>query len=512
MTRFKPVPHPGLDEIAAGLKNWEKAVPDRLRVMDIGRSGARHHVLCARITDDAVPDDDKQVVLFTATHSGPELSPCTGLLKTARWLLSDEDSTREIRRKIITLICPCLNPDRWAANRRGPFEPKWENALGGTTAYIGCYTWEGLTDIEKNPEAAALVALMDEYEPDVHVDVHGVMGADYGMGEYTGMSYPWGLGRPYCSRLVREMDLAADSAGFYPILQEDDTGRVHVTHIPEGARDHFQCGRPGIRVLVFSAHRYHTISLLLESGYDESTVVRLRRCLELGTERWRGELYPGYPTWQVGAYGIMSVAAWGTNAVERRRSRVELWRAANHLNFGIGHPEPARGRLLAFCATTPQACEKFLGPGGDRATAGSAFATPMEDVLAHIREDTRFDAAAVARFLKGSPIRNALWKYAAEPPPAGNPPRNGLSLRMHIPYADAEITELRLDGHVIGPSPREGYQTWHEPGTTVQVNVRPGKVEEFHVVTCRYDTKTVRWLGFTPDDWEIGRLGDEEIG
>jgi hypothetical protein len=39
----------------------------------------------------------------------------------------------------------------------------------------------------------------------------------------------------------------------------------------------------------------------MECGYEESLVIRTRRALQLGNERWRGEKYAGYPVNQVEA-------------------------------------------------------------------------------------------------------------------------------------------------------------------------------------------------------------------
>ncbi len=500
MSELTFLPHPSVAEIEAGLRRWEERFPDRLKVIEFGRTAQDYPLLCARISDQAVPDDDKQIVLFTATHAGPEFNSCTGLLRTAKWLLGDEGSAPELRRKVITLICPCVNPDGYEIAEQDP-KRGWSNSLGGNPC-MGFYSWEGVRRPEQNPEAVALVGLMDDYCPDVHVDVHGVRYAEQAMWDTTGWSWGSSLARPYCRRLVQEMDYAADAEGFFPIFPEDASGRLRVTHELDGARDHFYRAPPQISAAVFSTHRYHTIAFHIESGYDESTLVRLRRCLELGTVRWRGELYTGYPTGQVGGWVSMTVAAWGETAAERRRSRVELWRKTNQFAYGCGHPEPARGLMLAFCATTPAGIKRFLDPGGVPSIDGEG---PHLDVLMRrLRQERRFDAEAIAAYLEATPSTHAGTKYPEEPAKSSEPPQNGLALRLHIPYADATIQEVRLDGHLIRPSARRGYQAWGRPGTTLQVNIPPGEVEEFHVVTCRYETKTERRPGFTPEDWEFG--------
>ena len=159
MSRRVFLPHPSVAEIEAGLRAWEAELPDRLRLLEIGRTAANRPLLCARITDHAVPDAEKQVVLFTASHAGPEFNSCTGLLRTARWLLGDEGSAPAIRRRGITLICPCLNPDGYEVGETNP-AGAWGNQIGGNPC--ACYTWEGVSDPDHNPEGVALVRLMDE--------------------------------------------------------------------------------------------------------------------------------------------------------------------------------------------------------------------------------------------------------------------------------------------------------------------------------------------------------------
>ena len=440
------------------------------------------------------------MVLFTASHAGPEFNSCTGLLRTARWLLGDEGSAPAIRRRGITLICPCLNPDGYEVGETNP-AGAWGNQIGGNPC--ACYTWEGVSDPDHNPEGVALVRLMDEYCPDVYVDVHGVRYREQAMWDTTGWSWGGGtLARPYCRRLVEEMDAAADAAGFFPIAPEESSGRLRATAPIPGAQDHFYGSSIGTPNVVLATHRYHSLAFFIESGYEESTLARLRRCLELGGERWRGEAYPGYPTCQVGGWCSMTVAAWGETASERRASRVELWGMANRLAFGCGHPEPAHGRMMALCATTPAGIARYLAPGGAPSFDGAG--PHLDAVLERLRANPRFDAGAIADWVADSPCSHAAIHYPEEPAAFGAPPRNGLALRLHLPYADAQIQEVRLDGHPVGLSSREGYQCWGEPGTTVQVNLPPGKVEEFHVVTCRYETQTERRPGFTAADWALG--------
>ena len=53
------------------------------------------------------------------------------------------------------------------------------------------------------------------------------------------------------------------------------------------------------------------------------------------------------------------------------------------------------------------------------------------------------------------------------------------------------------------PSDIDGYFVYHNPGAIIQVNIPPGKVEAFHVVTAVFDSVAERSSGFHPQDWAL---------
>ena len=56
------------------------------------------------------------------------------------------------------------------------------------------------------------------------------------------------------------------------------------------------------------------------------------------------------------------------------------------------------------------------------------------------------------------------------------------------------------------PSDIDGYFVYHNPGTIVQVNIPPDKVEDFHVVTAVFDSAAERISGFHAQDWAVGGM------
>jgi hypothetical protein len=474
--QYTVLPHPSPEELAQGLARWAERFPDAIRVSSCGNSGKGRPIQVCRITDYSVPNEDKQVALFTCAHVATELNGATGLLRLARWLIGDDPRAQAIRRNQIVLIVPYTNPDGVAGD-------------GGSNVYT-CWNLDGVVDPERHPEAASLKRLMDEYRPDVHVDVHGFNFAEQKMWESTGISWASGLSRSYLHRVPQLMDEAAEAAGFLMTKGEQSAGQVLSTTPIAGAERHYYLRKAGFNISVYPYHQFHTLAFIIESGFEESIVVRLRRLLEIGGEVWRGERYAGYPTNQVGCWTSMAVSAWGTTASQRRASRVELWQKIGQLTFGCAHPEP-RGSIMAFCATTREAAQQYVAPG------------KVDTLIEKLKDHPQFDVAALADFVQRMPAQNLLPRYLGSVGDGeAEPVKNGLVLRLLIPYNDARLTEIRLDGHTIEPSDTDGYQLRTNPGTILEVAIPPDKVKPLHIATCFYDSPTKRRAGFGPEDWE----------
>ena len=436
----------------------------------------RRPVLLARITDTTVPDADKQVALFTCTHCASELNGPTGVLRLMKWLLSDDPAAAEIRRRQVVLCVPYPNPDGVARD-------------GGSDVYT-CWDFEGVVAPDKHPEAVALKGIFDEFQPDLHADIHGFNFAEQKMWESTGISWASGISRSYLPDVPRLMDEAAEAAGFLITKGEQSAGQIRTTCDIPGASHHYYIRAARPNVTSYPYHKFHTIAMILESGFEESTAVRLRRALQIGHERWRGERYAGYPANQVGCWTSMAIAAWGTTAAERRRSRVELWQKLPQLAYGCAHPEP-RGSITAYCATTPAAAQRYLAN------------RRLDRLLEAVRAEPRFDADAIVAMADRIPATNlACRRDGTVPEGKVQPVRHGMVIRLLVPYNDAEVTNIRLDGHPLAESPSDGYTLRRDPGTIVEIAIPPAKVRDFHIAWCFYTSPTKRRPGFRPEDWD----------
>ena len=136
-------------------------------------------------------DEDKQVALFTTTHSGVERVTTAGMLQLIKWLISDDPQATEIRRRQIVLIMPACEPESYD---RKLIDVAEFFAGRSRWVYEG-WSWDGPEDPANQPEAMAVKRVVDQYQPDVHQDVHGIWFEQSTMTESTGISWASNLYR-----------------------------------------------------------------------------------------------------------------------------------------------------------------------------------------------------------------------------------------------------------------------------------------------------------------------------
>jgi len=475
--------HPTPKELEQGFQRWAEEYPRHFRYEKRGVTPEGRPILMGRITDSDVPADDKQIALLTSCHVAKELNAGTGLLRFMKWLLSDDPQAVEIRSSQIVLFVPYTDPDGIAS---GKLEKLRE--IYGSPQRI--WSYGGVSDPEKYPEAAALQRIMDEYRPELYIDFHGLNYSQQTMWESTGISWASAVSRPFLHEVPRRIDQAAETEGFLITRGEQDAGKILTTGEIPGFPNHvFYLRNRWGTITAYPYARFHTLSFIMEVGYEESLIARTRRALQMGNERWRYERYPAYPVNQVGIWTLVSVGAWGTNATERRESRCELWQKLPQMAYGVAGPIPSRDSLIAYVAATPETRDRICGKR-------------VSDVIDSLRDNRRFDSQALAKIAADSPAHTfGGSKYAGSEASRATPIRQGIVIRLLIPYNDALVSEVRLDGHLLKESNKDGYHIRRNPGTIVEVAIPPDKTEDLHIVSCLYDTPTQRRAGFTPQDW-----------
>ena len=475
------MPYPTPEEFLQGVKRWQKQWPERIKLERWGRSQHGWPLTMVAITDRTVSANDKQVLLLSSSHGymTDEVGVLCGLLHFMKWFLSDDPAAARLRRRIIVICMPVI----------GEMYLRWK--------------WDGPDPKRATPDSEAFFAMMEKYQPDAHMDIHGLGWRDLGMQESIGISTPR-MNRCFDPETAEAVARAVDKAGYCAIRSEVQAGRLCVATAKgelkkavgafaafDAVPEQFQRYRLAVNPTTLSFLRYHAVSFNTEQFWMGSIAAGCRSMAEIGLQRKFWNFYPGYPNNLVQCHCQLMVAAWGDTAAKRRKSRVELWNRAG-LACVNGAPTILRDKMMAVVATTA-AGARLVGNRG------------LEPCLNRISKDSRFDSTPIVEFLKDYPT--TLGQQSLKPGTGlkrwhnAPPVRNGLALRLCLQYKDARLKELRLNGHRLKRSAIDGYQVHHRQGTVVQVNIPPGKVHDLHFVTVRYDSRQRPDQGFTPEDW-----------
>lgn len=478
---YGPPIWPAFEKVQGLLERWQRQHPDVMRLSVVTTSAQGRPVYAVWLTDPSASEDDKEHVLITALHAGVERSATTTVLCLIEWLLSGEPLARQILRSQVVVLMPVPHPDGYVAGDFGNIYSGW--------------TLEGVIDPEKMPEAMAVKRLMDDLQPEVHADIHG-LSLDferYTMLENSGSSYSNSSARCYHREVIRQMDEAALAEGFPSDWQESDAERIFWGSALDSMGTKLWRGRPWVAPGIYCYNRYHTMLSLCEIGWERSGLLRHRRLLQIGLETWPGEYYPGYPTRVILSNNYHMLTAYGQSAAARRRSRVELWNKQRQITIAMNDPM-VEGKILFACATSPSAANKWL-----KGKTIKAFS-------AQLSEDPNINAAPIQRFLAGWPRgQNGpeafLGCVGGDAKKDAATIEHGISLRLRIFFSKAQITDLRLNGHPVAPGETNGFIQWRARGITyVQINIPPErtKKEEVFVVTCEYDPceRRTRWRGW----------------
>ncbi|MCA9020590.1 MAG: hypothetical protein KDA74_10635, partial [Planctomycetaceae bacterium] len=358
-----------LKEYTETLKYWEETYPDRVQVDRIGVTLEGIPLPMLKITDPKKEDKLKQVCLVTALHGGPERSGTTAVLHFIEWALSDDPEAVKTRENQLLLIIPIINPYAYFETDRFGNSQKIDPYTGGGTANWDLKTFEFKLP-EKAPEVMAVLSVIDQFRPDVHVDVHGTGLQEYGpdqlgtreryrgqtMFEVTGSAYSNMTLRPWDWRITETLNAAGIKAGFGYDRFEADAQRLFWGASLTAMSNRLWLGRPQFYTAHYGYARYHTMVMALEVGWEQSGLARLQALMKIGNDRWKGEYFTGYPVNRVQGYIGHFVTAWGTTPQERRQSRSELWKQQPSFSQAILYPQTA-GRETYLIATSNKAAE-----------------------------------------------------------------------------------------------------------------------------------------------------------
>jgi hypothetical protein len=479
-----PVRRPSFAEIAASLRFWAEKHSDKFALEERGKTKEGLPIFLARITDRSVRDDDKQVALITATHSGAERTGTTSIMSFAEWLLGNSREAAETRRKQVVLLMPVVNP--WGYETvESPFNSQGGDPYSGQRGKAWDLAALALKEPAKAPETVALLSVFDEFKPDVQWDMHGVPLRWNGnqVVESCGTAYSNYSLRPWDWRVTEAMIAEARKAGYGIDRGEADSQRLFFGPDMPPLADRLWVGRPFFYTAMYGYARYHTLLGTCEVGYEESAVARLRGLMRIGNRVWDGENITGYPVNVMKSIVGNWLVASGRNAADRRRSRVELWQRQGAFTMGILYPQTdcRVGWVLALTAKGAK-----LMDGDPKRFAVNLATLPG------------CDAGAVRTFLDAGPETKIYF----EPPdraPEDRPLDTSLAIRLRVPYPHPKLSDLRLNGQPLALSARDGFERWHGDGyTQLQINIPAEKARcsDLLVVTCAYKPDVQRQYGW----------------
>jgi hypothetical protein len=502
------VPRISREAYVETLRFWASRHPQILELKTVGHSLEGEPLSLLVVTDQSVPDDDKQICFITSLHGGPERTGTSTILHLAEWLLSDQAEAVETRRRQVVLLMPIVNPHAYFETDR------FGNSLG-----IDPYTGGGVANWdltkmafkhpEKAPELMAVLSVMDAYQPDVHADLHGIGLQEYPseklgdrtlysgqtMFEVTGSAYSNHTLRPWDWRITEAMVSAGVAAGYGSDRFEADAQRLLWGSNLTQASQQLWLGHSNFYTAQYGYHNFHTMIMALEIGWEASGVARLRGLLRVGNQVWPGESHRGYPVDRVKSFIGHFVTATGETASNRRASRIELWQKQSRFTQAVLYPQ-TDGRDTYIVATTPEAAE--------------CIAESPTDLLSNIRNLPEFDSEALGQFIDAGPeIKVVIQPGHVKGSADVSRLKNGIGFRLRLPYQQVTALEVFLNGQLLTADSEVHYSTWGGSGfTELQIDVPPDQLDArgLYFVTCKYQGEQPREHGWRPPQEVVKRL------
>lgn len=495
------------EEYAGTLGHWCKKNPKLATLQTRGMSGQNMPVYLLKITDSSVPAADKQVCLVTALHSGPERTGTTGALAFAEWLLSDDPLAVETRRKQIVLVMPVINPLAMFYTDRFRNEHGVDPYTGsGRIGKIWDVKTLSLLKPEQAPELAAVLSVIDEYQPEVHADLHGTGLQEYApdqlgsrrmyrgqiMTEVTGGAYSNFTLRPWDWRVTEAMIAAGQAAGFPSDRFEADAQRTLWGQDLTPLAGRLWHGMPIFYTAHYGYAKYHTMLLTQEVAWEQSLVARMQGLMRIGNEKWGDDNTPGYPVNRMRYFVGHYVTAYGNDAATRRASRAHLWNQQSRFSLGFLYPQ-TEGRESLVVATTA-AAKKIVA------------VDDLPALHANLKAAFGEKSAVLERFIEDGPEIKLAMEHSKpqllSAPNSTEPPlEQGIGFRLRLPCRQPSRLDVHLNGEPLPQSTTDGFESWFANGfTQIQVNVNPEKARstELFVITCSYQPVEKRAQGWMP--------------
>ena len=414
------------EELPEYMKRWEDKLPDYVKIEEIGKCG-EFPILAAFFTDSSVDDSKKQIALFTAQHSGMEITGMTTLLSLGNYLASGAEDAMEILKKQIVVIVPCSNP--YSYSKLSP-EYQFKNEAG-VDEYVS-FKCDGVPEPEKAPAAYAMQKLIDRLKPELLIDCHGVLYEHQMVLESLGYS-AFVLNRMHDRRFCDLIQKGANERGF-GVMNEDLMQKL----IPSeemckkpSFRARFRPGAEGGPSTVYSYINYHTLAATMEIHWEESGMYRLLSALKFGNEEYPVNII-AYPQ------GHHAVCVGGKDAAETRENRIRLWQNADKISTGLIHPELIGiGGLLV--TTSKEKIQRYFREHQE--------GLPIESLLEDLKDEPNMDMNGLKKFFEENPKQHAALHDMQESEESVS--MGGMVIRLVAPFEDAKATKVILNGREL---------------------------------------------------------------
>ncbi len=387
------------------IRNLESQHPDIICTADItpGKEKPLLSVTAAKGTGS------KQNVLLTAMHSGVEYSGSNTLIKLLKWLVSgDTEAEKALVLCKITFV-PVPNPHGYD---KGDFNGQFHTELGGDP-YAGPWTVGGVTEPETNWEAYSIQRLIDDLRPELYIDCHGVFYKNQTMIENTGVSVH-GMNRPHHTGFVDAVNDAAKLLGYHS--EQFEIRQKPLPVLAELADRRYQRCSPAITSCTYAYHNYHTLSMAMEIGNEESGLARLKKALSLADFHWAGERSPGYPVNRLFGEGHSGMHPCSGKYPDKRLERIRLWQAVN--NYATASIQPQYPGHEGFMVLSPK----------DAGRLGKIASMPV--MFKELKGDGHSDR----------------WLGLNLPVKTKFPP-GAFSISLKIPFAESHIRDITVNGY-----------------------------------------------------------------
>ena len=428
MRKFIPA-----EKVAEYMLGWQAKMGELCKVYEIGRSGD-YPIMVAEMTDPSVPDCEKENVILTAQHA-MELSGPTTVFSVGNYLAKGGEDVKEILRCQKVVLMPCPNMYSYAK-----VDPAYQFRNEAGIDEYAAFTDDMEVDKEKAPAAYALKELIDKYQPELLIDVHGMWLAGSGCMEVTGAYSFANLNYCYDRSFNDAMNAAAEKAG-YAVFSEDASQNLRAM-IPlsqqEQYRDRFRLGAPKMLAGIYAYIKYHTLSINMEVGVEESGVLRIIEALKLGCNPIWHTNGKGYPVQVIRAHICSdSILCGGSNAEERRISRLELWNQTRDIGHAIVAPElhGLQAFLVSLNVETALSC---IGRGGRYSL--NAFFEGLEKSGMDLSE-----VRPLYEDIEEQCWVECTWKNDGKRVELSQ----GLKMRLALPFPSAQPKKVLLNGKVL---------------------------------------------------------------